>query len=243
MSSENHEIQYALGEADLSRIRQEMADLQRISQYNSAWYYRLIIILSLLMGILLAVMALADAAEIPGRPGEASIHFESATPTNGALSFEIRVPAFRQESTPEGWAISFPGHPILGAPGEPQVGGLAFLIPGRRGFAARVEWRGGEFEERTNFVVAPVAAFRRIHQDDTVFRDEWVRSTQSWVYAGREWWPQRQLDVEGGIMGTQQWVRLVCRPNQYRPDRQELRAYQRIQGVLYWEGPAAASKK
>jgi len=188
-----------------------------------------------LLIILFSLNSVAATDENDGFPRDGVIHFDPSTNGAGGRHFEITVPSVHEERTPAGWVLSFPGHPITEFPGHPQLGGLAFLLPGQMGHVARVEWLNSEFEDRTNFPVAPVTVMRRIHLDDTRFRDEYLRITNEAVYASDRFLPSICLTVIEGQMATQRWVRLVCHPNQYRPTRQILRCHRKIEGLLFFD--------
>lgn len=187
-----------------------------------------------LLVFLFSLNSVAANHQNDGFPRDGVIQFDP--PTNDAIGrhFEIKVPPVHEELTPAGWVLSFPGHPISESPGHPQLGGLAFLLPGQMGHVARVEWLDSEFEDRTNFPVAPVTVMRRIHLDDTRYRDEYLRITNKAVYASDQFLPPVCLTVNEGQMATQRWVRLICHPNQYLPTRQILRCHRRIEGVLFF---------
>lgn len=181
-------------------------------------------------------VASSDAAPPPVVfPDEGNLVFDAATNEAGGYRFEIRVPAAHSELTPAGWTLSFPGHPLAETPGYPQVGGLAFRFPGRAGFIARVEWMASEFDDVTNYPVAPVPTLRRVHLDDTRFRDETIRLTNAGGYSADHFVPEQRLWVQEAQMASQRWVRLVCQPNQYQPRQRILRRHRRIEGWLFFD--------
>jgi hypothetical protein len=187
------------------------------------------------MGLIPGWYPVASADGLDGFPRNHIIRFDPVTNAAGGRHFEIRVPPFLEERTPAGWALSFSGYPIPETPGHPQLGAVAFRFPGRMGQVARVEWVDSEFEDRTNFPVAPASVMKRVHFDDARYRDEYSRVTNESVYASDRLIPLRQLWTEEAQMATQRWVRLVCHPNQYHPTRQILRVHRRIQGFLFFE--------
>jgi hypothetical protein len=189
----------------------------------------------LMLGLITGLDFIASADGLNGFPQNDIIRFDPPTNATGGYPFEIRVPPFREELTPLGWVLSFPGHPISEIPGHPQLGGLAFLLPGQTGYVSRVEWVHSEFEDRTNFPVAPVSAMKRIHLDDTRYRDEYVRVTNAAVYGCDHFIPDAGFTVNEGQMATQRWIRLICHPNQYYPTCQILRCHRRIEGLLFFD--------
>jgi hypothetical protein len=136
---------------------------------------------------------------------------------------------------PAGLTVSFAGPAADRQPGAPDLGGMVRTIPGRPGFRAVVRAVKVESRDEPEVRVAPAEGWRRIFVDDNVYRTEKFRQADPSVFSRNAFWPPAVLQLDEAWMGTNKWVRLVCRPAQYNPVRRVLRLHTRIECEIVFE--------
>ena len=170
-----------------------------------------------------------------GEPCPASWMVMPSSSGDGACAFTVEVKGISAVAGPEGYELHIPGEATSAAPGTPAIPRIAKLFPGMRGRTAVLTVTGFSPTEVTNIPVVAAEAYAVDNPERTTRSPRSLRRRAPDIYAQDRFWPPEVGRVQEAWIGTQKVVRVEVFPVQYNPQRETVRFYRRLEGVVSFE--------
>ncbi|MBL7076190.1 MAG: hypothetical protein ISS31_01850 [Kiritimatiellae bacterium] len=151
----------------------------------------------------------------------------------GLYHITLQDPYAEMFETAEGNVVRVRGGGARRKPGSPDIGGLAWVLPGKVGWNLMPTVTDAAFASATQGVDIAAIAVRKVIEGESEEADpiiERVRSPE--IYAQDALFPSHVVRVQEAWAGTNKLVRLVVNPIQYNPVTKELRLCYRLKATL-----------
>jgi len=167
----------------------------------------------------------------------ADCRWEWQAPDPTTLQYSVTIPGFEVSTNAHGVVISLRGQGE-GVAGEPDLGRLVAVIPGRVGWHAGVYPDPIAWQNVSGVTVAPVAGRYPVEfgASGTVYAE--TRLMSELIYRRDEFWPASCTTVMEAWAGTSKLVRVECAPLQYNPVAGVLRYTARSTGRIVFSPTA-----
>ena len=159
-----------------------------------------------------------------------------------SIDFTLVVPELEFDSTPAGVVPRISGQATPLRPGAPDVPVVATAVPCEPRGTPSIRIVDTQPEDVTNALVAPAPRWVVDPESPSPVPAP-VRARDESLYALSTFWPAELADVKVGMMGTQGFVRIECRPVQYNPVTGTVRVHRRIRGVVEFMDDDFVGKK
>ncbi len=151
----------------------------------------------------------------------------------GIFHISLQDPAAEMYKTADGMIVRVRGGGARRQPGSPDIGGLAWVLPGRAGYNLMPTVTDAAFASATQGVdVAAIRARRETEEDREDSEPVIERYRAPEIYGQNALFPSHVVRVQEAWVGTNKLVRLVVNPVQYNPITKELRLCYRLKAKL-----------
>lgn len=188
-----------------------------------------------------AVLVAPEPSEVEPRKGQilgAGLSGErprsriSLTKVRGEDAFHVAIedPFAQMFDTGEGMIVRVRGGGARRERGAPDVGGMAWVLPGRTGYNLMPTITDAAFAAATQGVDIAAVAVSVDRGDDETPAFERYRAPE--IYGANAFYPSHVVRVQESQIGTNKLVRLVVNPVQYNPVTRDLRLCYRLKARL-----------
>ncbi len=150
----------------------------------------------------------------------------------GVYHISLEAPYAEMYETGEGMAVRVRGGGARRQPGSPDIGGLAWVLPGKVGWNLMPTVTDAAFASATEGVDVAAIRVNKVVEDGDDSDPVVERYRSPDIYEQDALFPSHVIRVQEAWVGTNKLVRLVVNPVQYNPVTKELRLCYRLKAKL-----------
>ncbi len=191
-----------------------------------------------------AVLVAPEPSELDAERGRALAAGTTSGRTRGHVSLteerdkglyhiSLQDPGALMYETDDGMVVRVRGGGARREPGSPDIGGLAWVLPGKAGWNLMPTVTDAAFATATQGVDIAAIEVRKVVEDGEETESPVVERYRSpEIYGQDALFPSHVVRVQEAWVGTNKLVRLVVNPVQYNPVTKELRLCYRLKATL-----------
>jgi len=150
----------------------------------------------------------------------------------GVYHISLLDPAALMYETSEGMIVRVRGGGARREPGSPDIGGLAWVLPGKVGYNLMPTVTDAAFAVATEGVDIAAIAVEKVVAEGEGSDPVVERYRSPDIYGQDTLFPSHVVRVQEAWAGTNKLIRLVVNPVQYNPVTKELRLCYRLKATL-----------